>query len=126
MKYYAVIKDDGGVIALGDTPISMEGFQTVSVDIEDMDFDKIAGYTYTEGTLVFSEDKWREAQKQAELDTLRSRRDMECFSIVNRGSSWYDMYVNTDERKAEFEQWYQAWLDVTKTLVIPDKPDWVY
>lgn len=54
---------------------------------------------------------------------LRQLREKECFSLVNRGQVWYDLL--NDEQKAELKVWYQAWLDVTKTFYIPEKPNWI-
>jgi len=54
---------------------------------------------------------------------LRIRREKECFSVVNRGEIWYDGIENT--QKTELKNWYIAWLDVTDTMVIPEKPSWL-
>lgn len=57
------------------------------------------------------------------ISDLRIRRESECFLYVNRGSLWYDTL--TEEQKAEFQEWYEAWLNVTETLVEPTKPEWL-
>jgi hypothetical protein len=57
------------------------------------------------------------------LDGLRFARTMECFEIINRGQGWY--LLLTEDQKAELIAWYQAWLDVTETGVIPVKPEWI-
>ena len=54
---------------------------------------------------------------------LRQLREEECYPYINRGELWYSRL--TEEQKAEFNKWYQDWLDVTKTLVIPTKPSWL-
>ena len=51
------------------------------------------------------------------------RRDTECFPIINRGELWYKHL--TDEQKEELDNWYNAWLEVTETKVIPTKPEWL-
>jgi hypothetical protein len=57
------------------------------------------------------------------LTHLRKLREAECFSVVNRGALWYD---TLDEfQKIELADYYQKWLDVTKTLKIPEKPSWL-
>ncbi len=56
-------------------------------------------------------------------EELRKLREVECFSIVNRGKLWYDTL--TFEQLEELKQWYKAWLNVTETLVIPITPKWV-
>lgn len=57
------------------------------------------------------------------LNGLRTQREYECFSVVNRGELWYNKL--TEEQKAELSQWYEDWLDVTDTKVIPTKPTWL-
>lgn len=57
------------------------------------------------------------------LGRLRSRREHECFPYINRGDLWYKNL--TESQKAELDTWYKAWLDVTKTKIIPTKPLWL-
>lgn len=57
------------------------------------------------------------------IANLRERREKECFSVVNRGLLWYN-YLSTEQR-IELSKWYDAWLDVTITLVVPAKPLWL-
>ena len=66
-----------------------------------------------------------ELKKEYQRKILRERREVECFPYVNRGELWYEVYVNTEEKKVEFKQWYLDWLAVTETLVAPDKPEWL-
>lgn len=54
---------------------------------------------------------------------LRKLREIECFSIINRGFMWY--LSLSEEQKAELQSWYKAWLDVTETEQIPKKPTWL-
>lgn len=54
---------------------------------------------------------------------LRQLRERECFSVINRGRLWYEML--TPEQVAELRTWYEAWLNVTKTRSIPERPAWV-
>lgn len=60
---------------------------------------------------------------ESQLKSLRTKREKECFSIINRGQLWYSTL--TAEQYRELQVWYQAWLDVTKTLVIPEKLGWL-
>lgn len=53
----------------------------------------------------------------------RYQREIECFPIINRGILWYERL--SAEQKEELNIWYQAWLDVTETKIIPDKPTWL-
>lgn len=65
----------------------------------------------------------QEELEQNELLLLRMQRETECFSIINRGQPWYDKL--TEEQKTELNTWYQAWLEVTETMVAPEKPKWI-
>lgn len=56
-------------------------------------------------------------------DRLRKRREEECFSIINRGKLWYDTLTLT--QLGELKAWYWAWLNVTDTMKVPKKPEWL-
>lgn len=60
---------------------------------------------------------------EIEKETLRNRRNTECFSIINRGLLWYETLSLI--QKAELLKWYNAWLNVTRTNEIPLKPSWL-
>ena len=57
------------------------------------------------------------------LEVFRTKREEECFLIINRGQLWYNTL--TEEQLAELQTWYKDWLDVTETKVIPQKPSWI-
>jgi len=57
------------------------------------------------------------------ITQLRRIREVECFSIVNRGKLWYNTI--TESQLKELEKWYKEWLDVTKTKKVPQKPKWL-
>lgn len=61
--------------------------------------------------------------KEAKIVKLRDKRETECFPIINRGKLWYDNL--TAEQLEELNEWYNDWLNVTKTLEEPVKPDWI-
>lgn len=75
--------------------------------------------------------------KEEVLDLLRTRREEECFPIINRGVLWYNLL--TDEQRLELDKWYKEWLDITDTYrntykrnsefdietIIPSKPSWL-
>ena len=64
------------------------------------------------------------AKTQAEeLESLRARREAECFPVINRGQFWYDS-LSLDQRQ-ELLIWYNAWLNVTDTKVVPTAPVWL-
>lgn len=80
-------------------------------------------YQIKNGVLIFDEDKRSQLDNQHILDDLRFEREQQCFPIINRGQLWYEMLSET--QVAELQLWYQAWLDVTETLLIPERPGWL-
>lgn len=64
-----------------------------------------------------------ELNEERKLEKLRAKRETECFSIINRGQLWY--LTLTEQQLKELQIWYNKWLDVTKTLVEPTKPEWL-
>jgi hypothetical protein len=54
---------------------------------------------------------------------LRRKRFGECFTVINRGTAWYNTL--TEDQKIELQQWYEDWLAVTETKNIPEKPYWL-
>ena len=77
-----------------------------------------------DNVLVKNDDKQQELENERELHDLRSQREKVCYPIINRGALWYQML--SDEQKDELNVWYQAWLDVTTTKVIPEAPKWLH
>lgn len=127
MKTYAVIDENNNVIALAKyTKIKIDGYETIELE-EELDHKQIEGFVYNrdEHKILFSNERYNFCMNENKKWDLRNKREEECFSIVNRGDIWYKNYVNTPEREDEFNAWYQAWLDVTDTMVEPIKPDWI-
>ena len=76
-----------------------------------------------DGKLVYDPAEY-EAYQTEELKTeYRQRREKECFSVINRGQLWYEGISLS--QLLELRQWYKAWLNVTTTLVAPEKPKWL-
>ena len=67
------------------------------------------------------------------LNNLRNRREVECFTYINRGVLWYNTL--TTEQQQQLNTWYQAWLNVPQIYletkpanietIIPQKPSWL-
>ena len=104
MKYYGIF-ENGILINVSQLPIYTEETETREISQEEFD-------------LFMS----REEEKQS-LVELRIQREQECFLIINRGKLWYDNL--TEEQLKELNTWYNAWLDVTETRVIPEMPIWI-
>lgn len=126
MRRYVIIDKDNNVIGASEGAyFEMENGTTVEV-FEEIDYPKIDGLKLkSDGSLYFDEERYINRQLQILKEDLRNDREIECFSIVNRGEIWYKNYVNTPERELEFNAWYQDWLDVTETLEKPIKPLWI-
>ena len=85
--------------------------------------DNYRSYYLSNGVLVKSGDRQLELENERALRDLRSQREKACFPYINRGYLWYSKL--TEEQKVELDAWYQAWLDVTKTKVVPAVPEWL-
>jgi len=89
-----------------------------------VDFENNYGsYYLSHDMLVKSADRQIELEDERRLHDLRLQREKACFPYINRGYLWYSKL--TDEQKADLEAWYQAWLDVTETKVVPTAPEWL-
>ena len=80
-------------------------------------------YMVRDGTTVFDSAQDEALQTESVKNELRLRRESECFSVINRGQLWYEGV--SIPQLLELRQWYKAWLKVTETLVVPDKPTWL-
>ena len=82
-----------------------------------------AAYKVRDGTAAFDNEHNEALQAEAKKAEFRLRRETECFSVVNRGQLWYEGVSIT--QLLELRQWYKAWLNVTETMVVPEKPAWL-
>lgn len=113
------VEEQSHIEVLKEYPNGGKDVRTV-VDVKGVDYQP--AHEEVENILVYVP-YTEEELKQKELEKLRFQREKECFSIINRGEPWYDNL--TDEQKTELKLWYKDWLDVTKTLVVPEKPNWL-
>ncbi len=118
-----VIDKDGYVISyaiFGDLLNSIE----VEAPADSFSFGKnFQAYKYSDGKLVLDEQKLQNLAYDEKIEELRQRREVECFPIVNRGKLWYDSL--TPCQISELKDWYDAWLQITETLRVPEKPEWL-
>ena len=113
VKAYALIGEISDASAEVDEP----------VDVNDFENNYRSYYLSKDNVLIKSDDKQKEIEEQRELTNLRTQREKVCFPYINRGYLWYSKL--TDEQKGELESWYQEWLDVTDTKVVPNIPAWL-
>jgi hypothetical protein len=92
---------------------------------EDVDafIDAFRAYKYENGNLILDNDKLEILNGERIVDMLRHKREKVCFPYINRGEMWYNRL--SAEQKDELAVWYQAWLDVTNTKVVPQTPEWL-
>lgn len=83
----------------------------------------MTAFQYSDGTLTIDHSKLEEIQNKDFLNAIRTKREEICFPVINRGQLWYDKL--NSEQIAELNVWYQNWLDVTETKIIPETPNWV-
>ena len=113
VKAYALIGSFGSDFVTTDEP----------EDINDFENNYRSYYLSDSNVLVKRDDKLKEIEVERELVYLRSQREKVCFPYINRGALWYSKL--SDEQMDELNAWYQAWLDVTNTKVLPDTPMWL-
>jgi len=66
---------------------------------------------------------WTEVPLLTEKN-LRALRKTNCFRLIdNKSQLWWNRL--TKDQLNELEIWYDAWLKVTDTKIIPDKPEWL-
>lgn len=94
----------------------------ISIEVSDETYEKLRSFPFNHN--------WRYIDNEFVLvplldnDSLKERRERECFRIIdNRSQMWYEHL--TAERKQELNDWYEAWLNVTETHIIPVKPEWL-
>lgn len=85
--------------------------------------DAFRAYKYENGQLILDQDKLQMLNEDRVNEELRLKRQNLCFPYINRGELWYNRL--SDTQKNELDTWYQAWLDVTDTKVIPIAPEWL-
>lgn len=126
--YLEIRKKDNlivGYITLGN-PVATEEYDIIEIDLKEEDLPKEWFYNkYINGKFILDEEYKKNDLDIKLLTDIRFRRETECFEIVNRGTAWYNIFVNTPERQKEFNNWYQAWLNAPETRIIPVKPDWI-
>ena len=110
VREWALVGDNGGIDV--PEPEDLEEFIVCA-----------AGYKVVDGVLMKDTEKDRHERTELQKNRLRERRKLECFSFINRGQLWYATL--SVKQLAELTAWYTAWLRVTDTMQIPERPDWL-
>ena len=128
-KLYIQVDVEGYITGVAQEPFEghMETSMTMDEFIKKYGDENVTDGThkYLNGEIVCDEGTERSvlAYYETVKAELRSRREQECFSVVNRGQVWYDTL--SPEQREELATWYVAWLNVTETLEVPEKPSWI-
>ena len=80
-------------------------------------------FRYQDGHLIYDAEAYERHVTEETKEEYRQRREKECFAVVNRGQLWYEGI--TLQQMVELRRWYKAWLNVTETMVVPEKPAWL-
>ena len=102
----------------------------LKTEVPDEYIDNITILDFDEN-LKFSKELFLKNRANKAIENLRTRRESECFTIINRGVLWYNTL--TEEQRLELDKWYKEWLDVTDRYVegidietiIPKTPEWL-
>ena len=119
----AILDEKGFIISY-----ALVGDLVDGIDLPDPDdlahFEEhFAAYKAHNGIAAFDNEHSEALLTEAKKDEFRMRREKECFSVINRGQLWYEGVSIT--QLLELRQWYKAWLNVTETMVVPEKPAWL-
>ena len=110
VRDWAIVGDNGGIDVA--EPNDLEEFITCAT-----------GYKVVDGVLQKDTEKDRHDRTELQKSHLRERRKLECFTFINRGQLWYATL--SVKQLAELTAWYTAWLRVTDTMQIPERPEWL-
>ena len=80
-------------------------------------------YRIRDGDMQFDSEQHEAQTLEQTKAEYRQRRETECFAVINRGQLWYEGI--TLSQLVELRQWYKEWLNVTETMVVPEKPAWL-
>lgn len=99
----------------------------IEIEVDDSLQDKLSTIPYFKDW-QYKDGEWSLVSLDSYLKNddnyLRRRRQKACFKFLDgKSQMWYRM-LSEDQTK-ELKQWYQAWLDVTDTHIIPTTPSWI-
>ena len=115
-KMYITLDNDGFINFVSYGAALENGIET-----EPFEFTvNIQAYSFKDGKIELDKNRLKEVINILLIQELRQRREVECFSIINRGKLWYDML--TPQQITTLNNWYMDWLRVTNTLKPPRRP----
>ena len=99
-----------------------------SIEVEEPDdlelfLTQFYAFQLLDGKLVYQKEAYEAHVTEEIKEEYRLRREKECFAVINRGQLWYEGV--SISQLIELRKWYKAWLEVTETMVVPEKPAWL-
>lgn len=116
------IDKDGYILGFCSIGGFENGIEVPDSFLDGVDVSKLESYKYIGTTAVFDIERYRTIEQSKKRDEIRTRREIECFSIVDR-PLWVDTL--TAEQRVQLKAWYQLWLNAPETMVIPEKPNFI-
>lgn len=95
---------------------TIKEFAQMGFELLDVEFNEYDNKWYEEGHSPAP-------TNEQEIEKIRERREIECFSVLSKYSAFYFQSL-TVEQNNEIKEWYQKWLDAPATKIIPNKPKW--
>lgn len=119
-----VVTDNNGfVLSFAYIGNLVSGIEVPEPEDIDQFLHQFYAFQLLDGKLVYNGEAYEAHAIEETKSELRHRREAECFSVINRGQLWYEGVSLT--QLFELRQWYKAWLNVTETMVVPEKPAWL-
>ena len=119
-----VVTDSNGfVLSFAYVGNLVEGIEVPEPEDIDLFLHQFYAFHLQDGKLVYDAATYEKHLDEELKAEYRLRREKECFSVINRGQLWYEGVSLT--QLLELRQWYKAWLNVTETMVVPEKPAWL-
>ena len=119
-----VICDDRGFVqSFAFVGNLVNGIEVADPETLDLFTQQHFAYRIEDGKLVYDTAEYETHKTEEQKEEYRRRRETECFSVINRGQLWYEGVSLS--QLLELRSWYKAWLNVTETMVVPEKPTWL-
>ena len=101
----------------------VNGINVAEPDKLDLFAEQYFAFKIEDGKLLYDATEYENRKTEEQKAEYRRRRETECFSVINRGQLWYESVSLS--QLLELRSWYKAWLNVTETMVVPEKPTWI-
>ena len=119
-----VICDDRGFVqSFAFVGNLVNGIEVADPETLDLFTQQHFAFRLENGKLVHDATEYENRKAEEQKEEYRRRRETECFSVINRGQLWYEGVSLS--QLLELRSWYKAWLNVTETMVVPERPSWL-